>query len=259
MNAIANNAVPRAASNNPIRSYLLEAKYEFLRVLRTPAFAAPTLLFPPLFYLLFGILLNHGNANAAHYLFASYSVFGVMAPSLFGFGVGIAIERERGWLALKRVAPMPPGAYLISKMAMAMVFVAIIYAILAAMAYGLGGVRLEPVQWLLVAVIAILGAMPFCALGLMIGARANANAAPAFVNLIYLPMAFLSGLWMPLTMLPKIVGQIAPLWPAYHLAQLSLMSVGQVPVDGVGVHLLWLAGFTAICFAIARRWLARAA
>ncbi len=259
MNAIVENAAPRAASHNPLISYALEAEYEFLRVLRTPAFAAPTLLFPPLFYLLFGILLNHGNAGAAHYLFASYSVFGVMAPSLFGFGVGIAIERERGWLALKRVAPMPPGAYLLSKMAMAMLFVAIIYAILAAMAYGLGGVRLAPVQWLLVAAIALLGAMPFCALGLMIGAKANANAAPAFVNLIYLPMAFLSGLWMPLAMLPKVIGQIAPVWPAYHLNQLALMSVGQIPVADVGVHLLWLGGFTAICFAIARRWLARAA
>ena len=41
-------------------------------------------------------------------LFATYSVFGVMAPGLFGFGVAVAIERERGWLALKRVAPMPP-------------------------------------------------------------------------------------------------------------------------------------------------------
>jgi ABC-2 type transport system permease protein len=259
MNAITANTAPRAATSSPLVSYALEAKYEFLRVLRTPAFAAPTLLFPPLFYLLFGILLNHGNSGAAHYLFASYSVFGVMAPSLFGFGVGIAIERERGWLALKRVAPMPPGAYLFSKMAMAMLFVAIIYAILAAMAYGLGGVRLAPVQWLLVAAIALLGAMPFCALGLMIGAKANANAAPAFVNLIYLPMAFLSGLWMPLTMLPKIIGQIAPVWPAYHLNQLALMSVGQIPVADVGVHLLWLGGFTAICFAIARRWLARAA
>ena len=259
MNAIAESAAPRAASNNPLVSYALEAKYEFLRVLRTPAFAAPTLLFPPLFYLLFGILLNRGNANAAHYLFASYSVFGVMAPSLFGFGVGIAIERERGWLALKRVAPMPPGAYLFSKMAMAMLFAAIIYAILAAMAFGLGGVRLTPGQWLLIGAIALCGVIPFCALGLMIGARANANAAPAFVNLLYVPMAFLSGLWMPLTMLPKVIGQIAPLWPAYHLGQLSLMAVGQVPATGVGAHLLWLAGFTAICFAIARRWLARTA
>jgi ABC-2 type transport system permease protein len=180
-----------------------------------------------------------------------------MAPSLFGFGVGVAIERERGWLALKRVAPMPPGAYLLSKMAMAMLFAVIIYCILAVMAYTLGGVRLAPGQWLLVGAIAACGVMPFCAMGLMIGARANANAAPAFVNLIYLPMAFLSGLWMPLSMLPHVVSQIAPLWPAYHLSQLALMVVGQVPATGIATHLLWLAGFTAACFSIAKRWLAR--
>jgi ABC-2 type transport system permease protein len=98
-----------------------------------------------------------------------------------------------------------------------------------------------------------------CALGLMIGARANAAAAPAFVNLIYLPMSFLSGLWMPLSVLPHFLSQIAPLWPAWHLGQLALMSVGQVPAIGIGSHLAWLAGFTAICFGIARRWLARAA
>jgi len=247
-----------SVTHGALSAYALEAKYEFLRVLRTPAFAAPTLLFPPLFYLLFGILLNRGNSGAAHYLFASYSVFGVMAPSLFGFGVGVAIERERGWLALKRVAPMPPGAYLLSKMAMAMLFAVIIYGILAVMAYTLGGVRLAPSQWLLIGAIAACGVMPFCALGLMIGARANANAAPAFVNLIYLPMAFLSGLWMPLTMLPHVISQIAPLWPAYHLSQLALMSVGQAPANGIAMHLLWLAGFTAACFGIARRWLARA-
>ncbi len=249
---------PAQGGSRALRSYTLEAKYEFLRVLRTPSAAFPTLMFPPLFYLLFGIVLNHGSANAAHYLFATYSVFGLMAPSLFGFGVAVAIERERGWLALKRVAPMPPGAYLLAKLAMAMCFGAIIYAVLAIMAFGLGGVRMPALQWLQLAAIALLGVVPFCALGLMIGAKANANAAPAFVNLIYLPMAFLSGLWMPLAMLPKFIGQIAPVWPAYHLAQLALMAVGQVPAAGIGGHLLWLAGFSAICFAIARRWLMRA-
>ncbi len=257
MNTVA-VSIPTSPSN-AATVYVLEAKYEFLRVLRTPAFAAPTLLFPPLFYLLFGLLLNHGNADAAQYLFASYSVFGVMAPALFGFGVGLAMERERGWLALKRVMPMPPGAYLLAKMAMAMLFALIIYVVLGLMAFFLGGVRLEIGQWLLLGVIAALGAIPFSAIGMMIGSKANASASPAFVNLIYLPMAFLSGLWMPLTMLPSFFTQIAPLWPAYHLAQLAQMTIGTQPWADVTTHLVWLAGFTAVCFAIARRWLAKAA
>jgi ABC-2 type transport system permease protein len=256
------NAITRATPvsvGRSVAAYRLEARYEILRVLRTPAFAVPTLMFPPLFYLLFGLLLNHGNAGAAHYLFATYSVFGVMAPSLFGTGVALAIEREKGLLALKRVAPMPPGAHLLAKLVMAMLFAVIIYAGLAAMAFSLGGVRLAFAQWLLLGVIALVGVLPFCALGLMIGARANASAAPAFVNLIYLPMAFLSGLWMPLTMLPHVLSQIAPLWPAWHLGQLALMAIGLVPATGIAGHLVWLIGFSVICFVIARRWMARAA
>ena len=242
-----------------VNSYLLESKFEFLRVLRTPAFAVPTLLFPPMFYLLFGLILNRSNNGAAHYLFATYSVFGVMAPGLFGFGVGVAIERERGWLSLKRVAPMPPGAYLFSKMAMAALFALIIYIVLAAMAAGLGGVRLDAGSWILLGAIAVLGVLPFCALGLVIGSRVNASAAPAIVNFIYLPMAFLSGLWMPLSMLPGFFAQIAPVWPAYHLAQLALGVVGQDTVGTVLGHVAAIAGFTAIAFAIARRWLLRSA
>ncbi len=246
------------ALGDTVRAYALEAKYEFLRVLRTPAFAIPSLLFPPLFYLLFGVLLNHGNSAAAHYLFATYSVFGVMAPGLFGFGVAVATERERGLLALKRVAPMPPGAYLAAKMVMAMAFAAIIYLMLAIMAASLCDVRLALAQWLGLGLIAISGVLPFCALGLVIGSRANAAASPAIVNFIYLPMAFLSGLWMPLSMLPKFIGDIAVLWPPYHLAQLALAAMGREHAGSATMHVAFLVAFTAICFALAKRWLARA-
>jgi ABC-2 type transport system permease protein len=259
MNAIASNEPIRLPASSTLFAYVLEAKYEFLRVLRTPAFAVPTLLFPPLFYLLFGLLLNRGSANAAHYLFATYSIFGVMGPGLFGFGVGVAIERERGWLALKRVAPMPPGAYLLAKMAMAALFALIIYVVLALMAATLGSVRLGVGQWLLLGVISVLGVLPFCALGLLIGSRVNASAAPAVINFIYLPMAFLSGLWMPLSMLPAFIGQMAPMWPAYHMAQLALAVIGQVPSEGSLMHVVAAVAFTVICFGIARRALARRA
>src|SRR5687767_8880783 len=87
MNATAiNPATPRS----PLRSYWLEAKYEFLRLLRTPMFSIPTLLFPTLFYVLFGVLMaggRKGGVGAAEYLLATYGVFGVMGAAMFGFGV----------------------------------------------------------------------------------------------------------------------------------------------------------------------------
>src|SRR5690606_31325331 len=170
---------------------------EFLRLLRTPMFALPTLLFPLMFYLLFGVAMNRGGGAGAQYLLASFGVFGVMGAALFGFGVTVAMDRAEGLLALKRAQPMPPGAYLLAKVGMALLFSAILALRLAVLAATLGGVALAPGQWALLWVVHVAGALPFCAIGLYIGSLVGGSAAPVVVNLLYLPMAFLSGLWLP--------------------------------------------------------------
>lgn len=247
-----------AAPRNP---WLREIRYEFLRLLRTPGFALPTLLFPPMFYALFALLLPMGRSGgwqAAHYLLATYTVFGVMAPGLFGFGVTVAVEREQGWLRLKRAAPMPAGAWLLAKAVMAVAFALLVFAIMAALAAGAGGVRLPATAWLALAAVAGLGVLPFCAAGLWIGLVAGAQGAPAIVNLVYLPMAFLSGLWFPLMLLPAPVQAAAPLWPAYHLGQLALAAVGQGSAGAPALHALALLGFGAVFAALAAAALRRA-
>lgn len=253
MNAIAID--PPASS---LRCYWLEARSEFLRVLRAPAFAVPTLVFPPMFYLLFGVLLNGGHGKATSYLLATYGVFGVMAPGLFGFGVAMALDRERGFLALKRAMPTPPAAMLLAKMAMAMVFAAMISVILGSLALTLGHVVLSPLQMVELFVANVLGVLPFCAIGLYIGTVASGQAAPAVINVLYLPMAFLAGLWMPLSMLPALFAELAPLWPAYHLAQIALAVVGLDNGGSVALHALVLLAVSAVFFGLARRRLARA-
>ncbi len=243
---------------SPVRSYLLEARYEFLRLLRTPSFAVPTLLFPVLFYLLFGVLLgSRGGRGASEYLLATYGVFGVMGVALFGFGVSVALDRERGWLTWKRAMPMPPGAYLIAKMAMAMMFAAIISVMLALIAGSMAGVSLRPAQWAMLAMINILGVLPFAALGLWLGSLMGGQGAPAVINLIHLPMSFLSGLWLPLNLLPDAIARAAPIWPSYHLAQIALHVVGKDAGKPVGVHLMVLALTTLAFTALAWRRLAR--
>jgi ABC-2 type transport system permease protein len=251
------NAVAIDTRVSPLRCYWLEARSEFLRVLRAPAFAVPTLVFPPMFYLLFGVLLNGGHGKATSYLLATYGVFGVMAPGLFGFGVAMALDRERGFLALKRALPTPPGAMLLGKMATAMVFAVMISIILIAIALTLGKVTLAPSQLLELTLVNVLGVLPFCAIGLYIGTVVSGPGAPAVINILYLPMAFLAGLWMPLSMLPPLFAKLAPVWPAYHLAQVALSVVGLGDGGSTGVHVLVLAAVSGLFFLLARRRLAR--
>ena len=256
MNAVVE--VPAAVRRHPLlRAYALEAKYEFLRLLRTPMFALPTLLFPVMFYLLFGVAMNRGGGDAAQYLLATFGVFGVMGAALFGFGVTVATDRAEGLLALKRALPMPPGAYLLAKIAMALLFSTLVAVLLAVMAALFGGVSLAPGQWALLLLAHVAGALPFCAIGLYVGTLAGGSAAPVVVNLLYLPMSFLSGLWLPLSMLPAVLARLAPAWPSYHMGQVALKVVGMDAGQPLALHLAVLAVVTIGFFVLARARLAR--
>lgn len=155
------------------------------------------------------------------------------------------MERGQGWMTLKRATPMPPMAYFLAKVAMAVLFGAIIILLIAAAGVMFAGVRLSAGQWFALSATLIAGAVPFCAIGLALGYFAGPNSSVAIVNLIFMPTAFASGLWIPFEVLPPVVKSIGQLLPPYHLAQLALGVIG----SGVGApawtHVLSLAGFTA--------------
>jgi ABC-2 type transport system permease protein len=235
--------------------WLLEARYELLKLGRLPAYAIPTIAFPVAFYLFFGVLMSGsrmtGGRHIADYLLATYGAFGVIGSGLFAFGVGVAVERAQGWLLLKRASPMSPGVYLFGKVAASMAFAAVIVAILGACAAAFGDVRLAAGQWFLLFTVLVLGTVPFCAIGLALGYLAGPNSAPAIVNLVHLPTAFAAGLWMPIEVLPAAVRAVSPWLPHYHLGQIALHIIGSGADAHTAQHLLALALWTGVGFAAA--------
>lgn len=250
-------AIPEFSRKKILSVYAIEAKCEFLKALRLPAYIVPTLSFPLLFYIMFVLVFGPnqmlGSVTMAAYLLASYGSFGVIGASMFGFGIGVATERGYGWLQLKRASPMPPFAYFAAKTVMSLLFSSILVLALFILAAFFGGVRLSAVNWLELAAVLVAGSIPFCALGLAIGYLAGPSSAPAIVNLIYLPLAFCSGLWIPLPVLPKFLQRIAPWLPPYHLGQMAQRVVaGEHWGSAFLLHSLALAGFTALFLLLAR-------
>ena len=168
-----------------LRIHLLELKSEFLKMFRLPGFVIPTLGFPLIFYLFFGVAFGTkasvGATKLASYLIATYGAGGVIGAALFGFGVSVAVERGQGWLQLKRATPMPLSAWFGAKIGMAFIFSTIIVAGLSLLGIFFGGVHFAPMVWPLLFFTLVLGALPFCALGLMIGYFAGPNSALATV------------------------------------------------------------------------------
>ncbi|MBE1160627.1 ABC transporter permease [Dyella acidiphila] len=262
MNAvtITNTAAAAAGSmgfRRVLGAYLAEARSECLRYMRNPGFMLPITLFPTMFYLLFGIVMNHAaGPDVARYLLVSYGVFGVMSPGLFGFGISLALERDGGLLTYKRALPMPPGAYLLGKMLMAMLAAAAVILLLLAMSVGMAHLAITLRQASLLLLLGVLGVVPFCALGMLVGTLIKGQGAPGVLNLIYLPMSFLSGLWIPMNLLPKALQQMAPVWPSFHLHELGLVALG-VQQGNIAGHVLALLGYTVVFLVIAARRLRR--
>ena len=256
MEIVQSSAVGAMPATRVINAYLQETRSEVVRYLRNPGFIVPMLAFSSVFYVMFGIVLNHGNAEAQRYLLASYAVFGVMGPGLFGFGVSLGAERENGLLTLKRALPMPPLAYLLGKMAMAMLMAGIVMALLLSLGLFAAHVPLAAAQVLAMLATGVLGVLPFCALGMLVGTLVKGQGAPGVINIIYLPMSFLSGLWMPLSTLPSVLQQIAPIWPSTHLRELALKTVG-MGQSPAWPHLLVLAAYGVGFFLLASRRLHR--
>jgi ABC-2 type transport system permease protein len=246
----------RRSPAHTLTIYLKEAKYEFLKYLRLRMYTVSVLTFPIMFYVLFGLVLNSNQVIAGTrvsvYLIPSYGTFGVIAASLFATAAGLAADRGLGWLQVKRASPMPPFAYFTAKIFTSMVFSTIIVLALFALGIAFGGVRMETGKFAQLLVTLVAGSLPFSAMGLALGYFTGPNSAPPTINLIYLPMSFCSGLWVPFMFLPRVVQKIALLLPPYHLSQLALGVVGAGTHEPAIRHWEVLAAFTMICLGVAR-------
>ena len=253
--ALSNTAIQRTPAHT-LAIYAKEAKYEFLKNLRLRVYTASVISFPLMFYVLFGLVLNAKERIAGMgvptYLIATYGTFGVMGASLFGTASGLASDRGLGWLQVKRASPMPPFAYFAAKVILSLIFSTIVVSLLLALGIGFGGVRMPVLDMARLMGTLMAGSLPFSAMGLAIGYFAGPNSAPAAINLIYLPLSFCSGLWVPYMFLPKLVQKIALALPPYHLSQLALGVVGAGRHEPAITHWEVLFGFTLICLGVAR-------
>jgi ABC-2 type transport system permease protein len=247
-------APPRHSWRWVLRVYCTEARQEFLKLVRIPIFAASTIALPLMFYVIFGIAFageQAGGIGVATYMLVSYGAFGVIGAALFGFGVSVAVERGQGWMRLKRVVPMPPLAYFVAKVLMSLAIATIIVLAILVLGALLGGVRLDLDQWVSVGLVLVSGALPFSAMGLAFGYLVGPNSAPAVLNLVWLPMAFGSGLWIPIDQLPPLVQSVAPLLPPYHFVQLALGTIGASEGGPAAAHVGAVLAFSVVFLLVA--------
>lgn len=229
----------------PLGVFARESVAELLKNLRLPQFALPTIITPAVFYGLFAIALNQGGPEATAYSLATFGVFAATGPALFGFGAGVAVERESGLIELKRVSPLPAGAYIVAKLVSAGAMAALALTLIYGLAV-IGGVRFPAAVWAMLVAVHLLSVVPFALIGFAVGMCMGAKGAIAAANAFYLGFSILGGLWMPISILPSWMQHAAWATPSFHLGQLALAAIGVPPQGSIVAHMAAIVGITIV-------------
>ncbi|GAA3181431.1 MULTISPECIES: ABC transporter permease [Streptomyces] len=225
---------------------------EIRRALRNKKFMFFSVIYPPGLYLIIaggagGSRMPGMQVDTGMYYMVAMAAFGAMTAVLLGNAEQIAKERELGWVRQLRLTALPGRGYVTAKIAAAAtVSLPSIVLVLLAGAV-VKGVRLDTWQWAAIAVSLWLGSFVFAALGVAIGYLATGDAVRPISMLCYFGLAFLGGLWMPLTILPQWVQSLADYVPTHAYAALGTAvegGGGPHPKD-VAVLLVYLALFVS--------------
>lgn len=225
-----------------ISSLKAQCKAEIIRTLRNRRFIFFSLMMPLVFYFIFtGTLGNHmlvdGVEWQAYYLM-SMTAFGLIGSNLITLGVRFAQERTQGWTRLLRISPLPSTSYVLSKMA-AQALINLASILLMFVVCGLAkGISLPAGEWLACGIWIWAGALPFMALGVLIGTLKSAEVVQIVANILYMSLSVLGGLWMPISTMPDILQKIARFLPSYRFGQGAWNLLGGLSISGAGTAIL---------------------
>jgi ABC-2 type transport system permease protein len=236
-----------------------QVRYENRAFWRNPAAAFFTFAFPLIFMVIFNILFGGmpgAEGEAARFFTPGIVVFSVITATFTNLAVAVSFSRENGVLKRIRGTPLPASAWLFGRVAHAVLIAVLLVAIVSAFGAVLYGVtfpwdRLGPLLLTLA-----VGAAAFCALGLaMTVAIPNADASPAIVNAVVLPLLFISNVFINMEVAPAWLNDVSHVFPVRHFADAMLAiwgtRTGPVP-DFVGVAVMGAWGLAGLIIAL--RW-----
>ncbi|MBV8570939.1 MAG: amidohydrolase family protein [Acidobacteriaceae bacterium] len=187
-------------------------------------------LFPLVFYFIFAQLFDaRQNPSAMAQVIAMVLIIAVLGNGFFGAGMRAVQDRETNVLRRFKVTPIGAGPIVVSALVAGLVGflpVVILFFVLARIVYRMP----LPHNFAAILIFVCVGVLAFRSLGMIIAAVVNsAQEGGILIQLLYLPMLFLSGATFPISVMSVWVQTLAQFLPATYLFQgvQSMMIAGQ--------------------------------
>jgi ABC-2 type transport system permease protein len=183
---------------------------------RNPTAAFFSFVLPLLFLFLFGAIFSN-DQKTLDVIVPGILGLSVMSTTFNALAMNITFLREEGVLKRIHGTPMPPVSYLAGVAANAVsnaAFQLVIVVVAGRLFFGIGW----PKDWLELAVFAVVGVATLAALGVAFShVIPNFDAAPAYTNIVFLPVIFISGVFYDVDTAPQFLTDIARVLPLTHV------------------------------------------
>jgi ABC-2 type transport system permease protein len=183
---------------------------------RNPTAAFFSFVLPLLFLFLFGAIFS-GDQKTLNVIVPGILGMSVMSTTFNALAMNITFLREEGVLKRIHGTPMPGSSYLagVALNAVSNAAVQVVIVVLAGrLFFGIGW----PKDWLELAVFSVAGVATLASLGVAFShVIPNFDAAPAYTNIVFLPVIFISGVFYDVDRAPQFLQDIAQILPLTHI------------------------------------------
>jgi ABC-2 type transport system permease protein len=206
-----------------VKLFLHQLRLEQLVYWRSRESAVFTFIFPLLLFVLLGSVYSGHiyGVPASQALLAALLGYGCAMVAFAGLAITLTLRREQAILKRLRATPLPPAVYIGSVLMSTL----LVFAAEAVALFLLGRVVFGtpfPARVGSVVLLVVLGAVCFAALGVgLSGLIRSGEGSSAVVNLIVLPMSFLTGAFGPTHHYPRFLRAVGDVLPLKYLVDLS--------------------------------------
>ncbi len=200
-----------------MKPYLALIKVDLKLAFRDKAVIFFNYLFPLIFFFIFAGLLKAERGGTISFVLSMVLVMGILGNGLFGAGVRAVQERELNILRRFKVTPISPTPILVASLTSGWVIYMPIVILLVCLSHFIYGMPFPGRIYSLFCLIT-LGVFAFRAIGLILASVANSmQGSQILIQLLYMPMLFLSGATFPVTMLPQWAQVVSQFLPTSYL------------------------------------------
>ena len=206
-----------------MRLFFHQIRVEQLVYWRSREAAVFTFIFPLMLFLLLGSVYSGEiyGVPASQALLAALLAYGCAMVAFAGLAITLVLRREQAILKRLRATPLPPVTYISALLASTI----LVFALETIALFVLGRLVFGtpfPTRIGSVAVVVVLGAVCFSALGVgLSGLIRSGEGSSAVVNLIVLPMSFLTGAFGPTHHYPRFLRAFGDVLPLKYLVDLA--------------------------------------